>query len=375
MIRKRIRLPIRAVSLVSAALLSLEAHAAVLFEFDYSNGTHFLDPVEGLARRTALEEAAASLGSVFAHTATIQLSVTTTNDAQSSTLASAASEPMEVAENFFGFTPDVVQNKILTGVDANGDAADGSVDVNFGQAWDLDDQISPDQFDFKATMIHELLHAVGFSSSIFSDGTDVYFTPPGESGVWSTFDQFISGPDGVSIIDENYALNPDSWISHSTGGASPANGLFFNGPKATAANGGMSVGIYSPSEWEEGSSGSHLDDENAALNGMLMLSTTDTGQYTRELSAIEKAMLEDLGFEIASPTSTSAPTLTIQPSSSGLILTVSGNNGRYTIARSNDLNSWNALTTVTIDQETGSATYSIPMNEVTGDAYFTAFGS
>ncbi|MGK0187748.1 MAG: hypothetical protein ACI9R3_003538 [Verrucomicrobiales bacterium] len=361
-----------AIATLAIVVSSPRTKAAVMFEFNYSNGSQFTVGALGQARRTALEEAATALGSIFAHTATIQLTVTTSNSAQSDTLASAASEPTEVSDEFFGFAPGVVQNKILTGVDSNGVAADGSVDVNFGQPWDLDDQISPNEFDFKATMIHELLHAVGFSSSIFSDGTDIFETPVGEPGVWSTFDKFIAGTDGVAIIDDDFALNGAAWNGSRTGGASPGSGLFFNGPRATTANGGVPVGLYSPSEWEEGSSGSHLDDQNPALNGMVMLSSTDTGLYTREFSAIERAMLEDLGYSLSSNNPSSSATLTIQSSSSGLDLTITGDAGDYAISRSNDLQSWSQLTTVSIAQDGQPATYSIPPGDVSGAAYFTA---
>ncbi|MDA0813386.1 MAG: ribonuclease E [Verrucomicrobia bacterium] len=347
--------------------------AAVVFEFDYSAGHEFLDPAAGAVRRSALESAAASLGAIFAHDATIQLAVTSSNDPQGDLLASASSEQPEIPFDFFGYSPGIVQQKILQGIDANGAAADGAVDVNFGQPWDFGDQVSPNLFDFKATMIHEILHAVGFSSSIFEDGADGFGTPPGEPGVWSPFDEFIAGPTGVSLIDDNYALNGPGWASASTGGASPRAGLTFNGPNAMAANGGQPVGLYSPRQWDEGSSGSHLDDDNPALAGMLMLAATDTGPNTRELSAIEKAMLEDVGYTLASTATPANATLTIRQMGSTIKLTIEGNRGTYAVARSTDLNNWVPLTTLTISQNGGSTSYDVPFNTTTNRAgYFSA---
>jgi hypothetical protein len=357
------------------ALFSALPHtrAAVIFEFDYSGGPDFLNPTAGLARRAALEDAAATLGAVLAHDATIQLKVTSSNDAQGDLLASASSEVPEIDFDFFGFSPGIVQQKILEGIDANGAAADGEVDVNFGQPWDLDDEVSPDLFDFKATMIHEILHAVGFSSSIYEDGTDAFDTPPGEPGVWSPFDQFIAGPTGVSLIDDNYALNGPGWASASTGGASPRAGLTFNGPNAMAANDGQPVGLYSPRRWEDGSSGSHLDDENPALAGMVMLAATDPGPYTRELSAIEKAILEDLGYTLAATATPANATLTIRHNGSAITLTIEGSRGTYAIARSTELDNWAPLTTMTISQDGGNAIYDVPFNTTTNRVgYFSA---
>ncbi|MCB1099358.1 MAG: ribonuclease E [Verrucomicrobiae bacterium] len=362
-------------TLLLLALLSAlpETKAAVLFEFDYSAGAEFLDPAAGPVRRAALEDAAATLGAVFAHDARIQLKVTSSNDSQGDLLASAFSEDPEVALDFFGFSPGIVQQKILTGVDANGTEADGGVDVNFGQPWDFDDQVSPDRFDFKATMIHEILHAIGFSSSIFEDGTDGFGTPPGEPGVWSTFDKFLAGPTGVSLIDDNYALNGPAWDSASTGGASPQAGLTFNGPNAMAANGGQPVGLYSPRRWEEGSSGSHLDDDNPALAGMVMLAATETGPYSRELSAIEKAILEDIGYTLASTTTPASASLTIQQSRSTITLTIAGTPGSYIIGTSTDMSNWKPLTTLTISQNGTTASYDLPLNTTSNKAeYFSA---
>ena len=355
------------------ALTMIPCRAIVVFEFDYSSSVDFLDPTFGADRRASLESAAMSLGNLFDHTANVQLKVTSSNDPFGDLLASAASADIDVAGDFFGFSPSVVQQKILTGIDGNGADADGEVDVNFGQPWDLDDDISSDLFDFKATMIHEMLHAVGFSSSIFPDGTDVFDTPPGDPGVWSPFDQFIAGPDGIALIDDAFALNGSAWRTLSTGGASPNAGLFFSGPQSLAANAGQPVGLYSPSQWEEGSSGSHLDDDNSALTGMMMLALTDTGPYTRELSNIERAILEDLGYSLTSDQQPSVPELTIvRGNNQSLTLVLTGDPGSYALARSSNLNIWEPLATISIETGTNETTIDVPIDGSVSQEFFTA---
>ena len=47
----------------------------------------------------------------------------------------------------------------ISGVDANGSAADGEIEWNFGHAWGLGDSIGPDEYDFASTAMHELLHS------------------------------------------------------------------------------------------------------------------------------------------------------------------------------------------------------------------------
>jgi hypothetical protein len=279
-------------------LMGIATEAEIVFEFDYSSSAEFSDPDEGLPRRQALEDAAWMLGSQFNNDATLQISVTSENDPESDTLASAASNSSDVPFDFFGFFPSVVESKVLLGVDSNGDEPDGEVTVNFGIDWDLDDEVSDHLFDFKATMIHELLHTLGFSSNIFSNGEDLFETPPGEPGVWGKFDQFVSDSEQNFVIDENYVLDPEIWNEISLGGSSPDGGIFFAGPRTLEANNNDPVGLYSPTEWSEGSSGSHLDDDNQVLAGMLMLAATNEGQYTRSISDIERAILADLGYDV-----------------------------------------------------------------------------
>lgn len=73
------------------------------------------------------------------------------------------------------------------------------------------------------------------------------------------------------VINGNtYALDASSWNTNRIAGPSPSAGLFFNGTNATAANGGLPVGLYTPVAWEEGSSVTHLDDENPLLQPLMM---------------------------------------------------------------------------------------------------------
>ena len=62
-----------------------------------------------------------------------------------------------------------------------------------------------------------------------------------------------------------------------------------------AANGGNAVFLYSPTSFEEGSSGSHLDDEHGPYN-FIMEASTDTGGGIRGVSAVELAILRDIGY-------------------------------------------------------------------------------
>ena len=81
-------------------------------------------------------------------------------------------------------------------------------------------------------------------------------------------------------------------------GTVPASlGLYFSGTNATSANGGNPIPLYSPSPWEDGSSGSHLDDFfYSGANQQLMNSASDPGQGVRTVSDIELGILKDISY-------------------------------------------------------------------------------
>ena len=281
------------------------AHATITFQFQYADapGTGFLDPINGSSWQTALNTAASQFssmfGSHFSNSGTIVLQATASNDGSSDTLASAGSTFTNPGVPGFNLG-EVVRTKLQTGVDLNGNAADGSVDVNFGNNWELNYNVpaSNSKYDFYSTVFHEFTHALGFASSIEQNGDPIYGS--WNAGSWSTFDSFIVDKNGERVINSSdYALNLTTWFDGSTGGASPAEGLFFDGANAMAANGGHAVGLYTPETWSEGSSVSHLDDQNSALAGMMMLSASDTGPYARDYSPVEVGMLADLGYAVA----------------------------------------------------------------------------
>ena len=184
----------------------------------------------------------------------------------------------------------MVQQKILTGVDANGNAADGEINFNFGQSWGLGDSVGRNQYDFTSTAIHELLHTFGFLSYVDRAGANNFRD-------WTEFDRFIVTSDEVPVIGSNFRWNT-AYNSNLTGGN---RGLYFGGSHAVAANGGQLVQLYTPSPWESGSSVSHLDDDTfTGSNSQLMNALSDTGKGVRTLSPIELGVLTDLGYTVVS---------------------------------------------------------------------------
>lgn len=301
------------VAILAVAIPALPASGAVTFLFDYGTGTvGFNDPTEGAARRASLENAASSLGSLFAATATVTIDAFSLDDSGSGTLAYAGSS-FSTSTSFRGYLRGVVGEKILSGTDRNGANADGQITVNFGWNWDLDDDVASDALDFKAIATHELLHAVGFVSGIEADGTDGWGFTENEStagggangGVWTVFDDFVVDAAGNPVIDDTgYHIDLTNWNANSVGGAAPTDGLFFSGANAVAANGGNLVGLYTPTTFSPGSSVSHLDTDFKPFEDHIMSHSISLGPQTRTLSDIEKGMLTDFGFTIVPEPST-----------------------------------------------------------------------
>ncbi len=268
------------------------------------------------AQENAMNLAASNWGKIFSNTATIDLVVNSTNNPDDDTLMSAGSNYTDYAPGF-GNT-EVVRNKALFGNDLNGSEADGEVTVNWGVNWELDFNETPnkleDEYDFYSTFYHEITHALGFGSEITQEGTDAYdggTLADGEAGAWGAFDQFISDSNGNKVINQKGLIDATKYKALLTGGTSAENkGLFFAGANAVAANGGNLVGLYSPANYSSGSSAHHLDDDNPALDGHLMLAETESGASARTLSAVGKGVLKDLGYTFADEASSPESKLT-----------------------------------------------------------------
>ena len=255
------------------------------FSFVYGSGSQYWSS----AARGALQDAATLLAmSVLVNApTTIVYAVTGENSPSSSTLASAGSDLVAPGAGFFAT---VVQQKIQSGTDANGSAADGDITFNFGNPWAFGTSVGRNQYDFTSTAMHELLHTFGFLSYTEDPGGNT-----GRS--WTTFDQFLVTADGSRVINNNYRWNSAYNINLTGGGG----GLYFGGPNAVAAYGGP-VPLYTPWPWEWGSSVTHLDDDSfTGADTMLMNAVTDTGPGVRVLSPVELAILRDLGYTVFDP--------------------------------------------------------------------------
>ena len=265
--------------------------AKISFVFNYGSGARFWST----DAKTALQASADALAAYFVVSAPVTLvfDVTAVRSPLSSTLASTGSDLIATGA---GFLNTVVQNKLLTGIDSNGSAADGSIEVNFGNPWAYGDSVSSSQYDFKSTMMHEMLHAYGFLAYVDEAGWNTGTN-------WTKFDSFIVTNVGTKVINPSTYRFNTAYNTNLTGGAG---GLFFGGQNAVAAYGGL-VPLYTPRPWEPGSSVSHLDDSTfTGVNAKLMNAIADTGLSARTLSTVELGILKDIGYTVKSSPAASA---------------------------------------------------------------------
>lgn len=251
------------------------------FQFVYDSGAQFWSS----EARAALESAAASLAGYFAVTApvTVTYAVTGQFAPLSGTLASAGSEFIDPGA---GFMPTVVQKKIQTGIDGNGAAADGEITWNFGPPWGYGN-VANTQYDFQSTAMHEILHTLGFLSYGDRAGSNTGQT-------WTIYDSYLVNSDGAAVIGGNYKWNT-AYNTNLTGGNG---GLYFGGPSAVAAYGGL-VPLYTPFPYASGSSLSHLNDGSfTGANEKLMTAVSGQGTGVRVLSPLELGILADIGYQL-----------------------------------------------------------------------------
>lgn len=254
----------------------------VTFQFVYGTGAQHWSS----EARSALDYVAATLSAslVVASPVTLTYSVTGEFAPFSSTLASAGSDLVSADA---GFLRTVVQDKILSGTDANGAAADGEISWNFGPGWALGGAVTGSQYDFQSTAMHELLHTLGFLSNVGPAGSNT-----GES--WTVFDSFMVTSAGTAVIGGDYLWNT-VYNPNLTGGGG---GLYFGGANAVTAYGGL-VPLFTPSPWQSGSSLSHLDDDTfTGADEQLMNAESNRGPGIRVVSPLEAAILADLGYTV-----------------------------------------------------------------------------
>jgi hypothetical protein len=184
--------------------------------------------------------------------------------------------------------------------------ADMQIVINSTAAWYTGTDANPGigQYDLVSVVLHELGHGFGFvSSAQVDDGVAPNECAGGTPGAGCFgalpfyFDTFIEDVLGQRLT------NPAAYTPASVGlgGAMVSGNLYWDGPNAVAANGGLRPRLYAPTPFAAGSSIAHLDEAAYPAGDARSLMTPALGlaEAIHVPGAVLLAMFEDMGWTLA----------------------------------------------------------------------------
>ena len=168
----------------------------------------------------------------------------------------------------------------------------------------LDGDTPLNKTDFISTVMHEIIHGLGFASWIYRN--------EGGLGAWDDgVRSFISDPylyngSNNQLINTLLFPNPSLELL----GQMTGKNVYFTGPKAIAANGGSPPKIFAPSYYLGGSTLKHWDEMYDNTGNALMTYSQGAGESLHSPGPLTLGLLEDIGWTVAS---LPGPSLAIGP--------------------------------------------------------------
>lgn len=185
--------------------------------------------------------------------------------------------------------------------DLNGATAEinASFSSTFGFYFGLDGNVPNGQYDFVSVVLHEIGHGLGFVAGYsYNDQS----TP---STADDTATTLLGSPARPIVFGRPYEnLAGTNLVTGFTNGSNAlalqliSDNVFYNSPRAVAANGGSRPKMYAPTVFEPGSSISHLD-EDTFLQGnanSLMTPAISDAEAIQAPGSITLGMFEDIGW-------------------------------------------------------------------------------
>lgn len=178
----------------------------------------------------------------------------------------------------------------IAGKDLDLDNPEIIIQINSEAEWDLDGFGKPTryEYDLKSVMFHELAHGLGFlsTSSYIFDRTKGQYVGIMEQP--TPFDAYLQTQDGNRLAD---LASPSFEL-----GQALSSRLVWSGTEGINANNGVKPLMYTPSNYDPGSSVSHLDENTFANSGTnaVMTPNLEAGEVFNEPGPILIAMMKDL---------------------------------------------------------------------------------
>ena len=266
------------------------ADAQVIFDFTFEDvenmtGVGFDDPALGVQRQNTIIAVGNYLDSVLSESGNIDITISSIDDPGSGVLGSGG--PTFSSGPFGMLAPFINGNgfESIAG-SPNGPGEDGSLTINFGQNFNSGlDSPTGSEFDLFSVTLHEFGHILGVVSVSDSAGDSLLQTP--SDSAFTGFNSFLELGDGTALFGPDGNFLGDA--SDLTSGD-----VFFNGENANANNGGSPVPIFAPSDFNGGSSLSHVELPGESVLNFAIL----PGQETREFNGQELGILADIGFDV-----------------------------------------------------------------------------
>jgi hypothetical protein len=187
----------------------------------------------------------------------------------------------------------------LAGRDLNGvDEDDIYCTFNSKMPWyfGLDSKLPLGTFDFTSTVLHELGHGLGFTTTMFVSGQQGFYgfgTP-----FSNIYDKFLETGEGKLLTDTLSFKSPSNLLRN----ALVSEDIFFSGPNTFSEKKEDKVLLYAPNPWAGGSSISHLDDSKYGIGGLNSLMTPSASLREKNLNPgpIVMQMFHDMGWKSTS---------------------------------------------------------------------------
>lgn len=145
------------------------------------------------------------------------------------------------------------------------------------------------KYDLVTVIIHELCHGLGFFDSMDVENSSGSY---GLGTIPVIYDLFVENLDGKRLVDTLFfAQNSRELYSELVGGS-----LFFNGPLTKSALSGVRARLFSPANWDPGSSVSHLDELRTSRENALMTPFIDRGEAIHDPGTLTLSILGDIGW-------------------------------------------------------------------------------
>lgn len=200
----------------------------------------------------------------------------------------------------------ISQASAISGVDIVAENDDINADIvinmncNFADWYYGTDANTPSGLiDFVTVALHEIGHGIGFLGTVSADNSSTVAASGFNQGqIPYIYEVFAVDGYFDNMTDRNLFPNNSNQLYNFVTGRN--NGLFFDGPEAELANEASSrVRIYAPTQFQQGSSFSHLD-QNTFTNtdNALMRPQVDRAFAVHNPGPVFCGLLDDMGWPL-----------------------------------------------------------------------------